>query len=231
MIRRGLARAVQVARLAWFRVSSPGVLRKWRAMEREDGFDAAHGTDTTRQRLRLNYGATPVRTFRAILAALPAPVDGWTFVDLGSGKGRALLMADEHPFARIVGVERNRGLHAVAGRNLEAYARRTGKPTDRIELRREDAVSYTRRSWPAIGDVLLFLYSPFPSAVLREVCDAIRGHGLRQRITVAFVNPSENMRRALRSLPGLASVARFEPEDPSLARYEAFEIFTTEPAP
>ncbi len=198
-------------------------------MEEEDGFDATHGTETTGQHLRLNYGATPVRTFRRIMAAVPPPFDHAVFVDLGSGKGRALLMASEYPFKKLIGVEHSPQLHAVADRNLAKHAQRVGE-TDRFELRCQDAADYARRSWPPNANVLLFLYCPFPSIVLQEVCDAIRRHAdaRRQRITIAFVNPNENMRRVLRSWPGLRSVARFEPDDPSLAAYESFEIFSTE---
>ena len=43
---------------------------RWRAIEDADGFDAAHGTDTTGQDVRRNYTAVPVRAFRRIVAAL-----------------------------------------------------------------------------------------------------------------------------------------------------------------
>ena len=32
-------------------------------------------------------------------------LDGFTFIDLGSGKGRTLLMASDYPFRRIIGLE------------------------------------------------------------------------------------------------------------------------------
>jgi hypothetical protein len=43
--------------------------------------------------------------FRRMLGALRIPPDTYVFVDLGSGKGRALVMAAEWPFKRFVGID------------------------------------------------------------------------------------------------------------------------------
>ena len=40
------------------------------------------------------------------------------FIDLGSGKGRTLLMASDYPFRRIVGIELLSSLHQIAQQNL-----------------------------------------------------------------------------------------------------------------
>src|SRR5580700_6255635 len=45
----------------------------------------------------------------------------FTFIDLGSGKGRTLLMASDYPFHRIVGVELLPSLHEIAQENLRQY--------------------------------------------------------------------------------------------------------------
>lgn len=47
-----------------------------------------------------------------------------TFVDLGSGKGKGLLIATRLPYTRIVGVEIDNGLSMVARRNIERFRRR-----------------------------------------------------------------------------------------------------------
>ena len=51
------------------------------------------------------YQPSEPALFHEILDSLPVAVDGFTFIDLGSGKGRTLLMASEYPFRRIIGVE------------------------------------------------------------------------------------------------------------------------------
>ena len=45
----------------------------------------------------------------------------FTFIDIGSGKGRALLMASQYPFRRILGIELLPELHRVAKENISKY--------------------------------------------------------------------------------------------------------------
>src|SRR6204780_4588149 len=45
----------------------------------------------------------------------------FVFVDLGSGKGRTLLLASDYPFRRIVGVELLPTLNQIAQENLQKY--------------------------------------------------------------------------------------------------------------
>ena len=49
----------------------------------------------------------PVRlgAFAEFMRVLPIRHEEFTFIDVGCGKGRALLLASEFPFRRIVGVE------------------------------------------------------------------------------------------------------------------------------
>jgi len=72
-------------------------------------FDFEHGVDTTwaniglRTRLREwisggQYQPSEPELFHRIISDLPVKPDGLTFIDLGSGKGRTLLMASEYPF-------------------------------------------------------------------------------------------------------------------------------------
>jgi SAM-dependent methyltransferase len=46
-----------------------------------------------------------------------APIDEFTFVDLGAGMGRAMLLASEYPFRSVVGVELNPTLARIARKN------------------------------------------------------------------------------------------------------------------
>src|SRR6266487_940212 len=80
-------------------------------------YDCDHAVDTTWARLPLSvrlreifserlYQPTVEEEFAQILRCLSGiDLSAFTFVDLGSGKGRALLIASMYPFARIVGVE------------------------------------------------------------------------------------------------------------------------------
>jgi hypothetical protein len=81
-------------------------------------------------------------------------------VDLGSGKGRALLLAAHHPFKRIVGIEFAEELHRAAAANVELM-----RDASRIELIHGDASEY---SLPP-GPVVLYLYNPFDRPLMTAV--------------------------------------------------------------
>jgi hypothetical protein len=87
-----------------------------------------------------------------------------TFIDLGSGKGRALLLAAMYPFAGIVGVEVQPSLDAIARSNIERFAN-PAQHCHRIESLCADAREY---AFPS-GNLVLYLFNPFPDYVLREV--------------------------------------------------------------
>jgi SAM-dependent methyltransferase len=68
-----------------------------------------------------NYAPVWPEQFRTALTTVPLRYEDYVFVDFGSGKGRALLLASEYPFKRIVGVEFSPELHAAAQRNISKY--------------------------------------------------------------------------------------------------------------
>lgn len=51
------------------------------------------------------YQPTEPALFKEMLESLNIDFQEFTFIDIGSGKGRALLMAADYPFRHILGVE------------------------------------------------------------------------------------------------------------------------------
>ncbi len=101
------------------------------------------------------YVPARVRNGRAALADAPVgDVSGYTFVDLGSGKGRMLFVAAERPFRRVLGVEFSRSLHAEAVENIRRFRGRGGVT---IESVLADAGTF---EFPA-GDLVIYLFNPF----------------------------------------------------------------------
>ena len=95
-------------------------------------FDFEHSVDTTwatvslRTRVREwlsggQYQPSEPALFREIIGSLPVTPDGFTFIDLGSGKGRTLLMASSFPFRRIIGMELLEELNGIALQNIARY--------------------------------------------------------------------------------------------------------------
>lgn len=116
------------------------------------------------------YSPTPVGQFRRILRELPVstPSD-FTFLDLGCGKGRTLLLAAEKGFGRVVGVEFDPGLAETARRNTETCNLGTGATTGAVEVVCGDAARYEFPLEPTV----VFLFNPFGEDTLRAVVDRI----------------------------------------------------------
>ncbi|MBV8894771.1 MAG: class I SAM-dependent methyltransferase, partial [Acidobacteria bacterium] len=94
-------------------------------------FDWEYRVDTTAATLSFRnrllgvfhsaYEPTEPQSFHEMIRSLGIDYSQFTFLDLGSGKGRTLLMASEYPFRRIVGVELLPELHQVAEDNIRRY--------------------------------------------------------------------------------------------------------------
>jgi predicted RNA methylase len=171
--------------------------RKKRVVDRE--FDARHGVDTggvTRlsglripsQRLKyaVSHIAMDPAEMQAALDALELDHARFTFVDLGAGKGRALLIASLLPFKRIVGVEFAPELAEVAARNVQRF-RAAGQRCRQLEVVCHDAASYELPS----GPLVIFMYNPFGPEVMREVVAHVLAALRREprELYVLYANP------------------------------------------
>jgi SAM-dependent methyltransferase len=134
------------------------------------------------------YGIAP-SAFEEALGLLRARASlDWThftFIDLGSGKGRAVLLASQYPFARVLGVELTPQLHATAAVNLARFPGAT-----HVECIQADAAEFP---WEhsLSGSLLFFLYNPFSRPVLAKFLARLR-HALRAEprvVYLLYVNP------------------------------------------
>jgi SAM-dependent methyltransferase len=144
-------------------------------------YDFDHGVDTTwatvplRTRIREllsggQYQPSGPELFHEILRAVPVKIDGFTFIDLGSGKGRTLLMASDYPFRRIIGVELLEELDAIARENIARY-RGENQKCFALESHAGDAREFQFPAEPTV----LYLFNPFPEHVLRTVLSNLQG--------------------------------------------------------
>jgi len=121
-------------------------------------------------------------------------VAAFTFVDLGCGKGRALLLAEEYDFKKIVGVDFAGNLARIAVRN----AAKVG--SSRISVVHGDVREF---DFPA-GPLVVFLYNPFSARITRSVMQRLISHP--DTVYIAYVNPLHA--DAISSLPGAEIVAK-----------------------
>jgi len=151
-------------------------------------FDQVHGVDTSGlvpasrlvtghpndEHVTAYYGVAP-SILRALIAhwresVPPYPISSYTFLDIGAGKGRGLLVASEYRFRKVVGIELNPALAAVARQNVAQWkaahdADPTAEPIAPIEVLEQDALEFELPDAPT----LLFLFHPFEAPVLRKL--------------------------------------------------------------
>jgi tRNA1(Val) A37 N6-methylase TrmN6 len=105
----------------------------------------------------------------ALLGMLPPlDPDKFAFIDLGSGKGRALFLAAAYPFKRIIGVEYAPELHEIAMRNTRTYRNPARKCAD-IQPVCADATSF---AFPLLPTVC-FMNNPFGEPLIAAVATRI----------------------------------------------------------
>lgn len=115
------------------------------------------------------YQPTELAAFQEMMASLPIDFRQFTFLDLGSGKGRTLLMASDYPFRRIIGVELFGELHKAALQNIRGYRSAAG-PSNTIEPIHADARDYQLPNEPLV----IFLFNPLPELALSRVVQNLR---------------------------------------------------------
>jgi len=143
------------------------------------------------------YQPTEPALFQEMMASLPIEFDQFTFIDLGSGKGRTLLMASEYPFMKIVGVELIAELHCAAEENIRAYR----SPTQRcvqIESVCVDASDFVFPDTPLV----MYLFNPLPEWGLDRMIRNLE-QSLEQSprpVWIVYHNPAMDSTLAARAL-------------------------------
>jgi hypothetical protein len=153
-------------------------------------FDRDHGVETAAE-LPLGTAGVPLadvargngvyrplteKVFRTAIASIGIDASRFTFVDIGSGKGKVLFMAADHPFKRIVGIEYARGLHDVAVGNVATYRSNTQKCRD-IEAVHADALKYELPD----GPLVLFTFNALAKEIMGELLNKLdRGAAAQQ---------------------------------------------------
>lgn len=145
-------------------------------------FDLRYGTDTAGktpfQELDVTGDSVPHGTgyqavnaghFNAMMRALPVAA-GSGFVDIGSGKGKALLLASRFPhFAHVYGVELSKALCDVANANIAAYSRRYPTQAE-VRAIHTDGAAYEIP--PEIN--VVFLNNPFDAVLMLRFVENMR---------------------------------------------------------
>jgi SAM-dependent methyltransferase len=137
------------------------------------------------------YQPTEPALFREMLASLMQAnpkIDfrEFTFIDIGSGKGRALLMAADYPFQRILGIELLPELNRAAQENISKY-KSDSQHCFTIDCLLGDACAFAFPAEPTV----LYLFNPLRESALltmiRNLEDSLREHP--RPVFVLYHNP------------------------------------------
>lgn len=128
------------------------------------------------------YQATSPEMFAKIMRVAPI-VQDMTFIDIGSGKGRALLMASAYPFKRIIGVEFAHELHAAAEDNIRKF----GSPKS-IEAICADALAWDLPDEPS----LVYVYNSFGKPLMSQFIERLESSLMEnpRELVVVYRNPT-----------------------------------------
>jgi SAM-dependent methyltransferase len=179
------------------------VLRYWLPSEQqfliwEREFDKRHNVRTCQQwdpawvaqiaspnwKHGIGYEPVPVVDAAKILAGLNIRHEEFVFVDIGAGKGRAVLMAAEYPFKRIVGVEYSSALTDVLKANISSY-RNPNQKCFELEGLHQDATTYAI----PLDKVVMFFHHPFESVVFQQILARIEqslAHHPRKMLAIYY---------------------------------------------
>jgi SAM-dependent methyltransferase len=189
MVVHHLARPGHLPRLVWKNLTWP-----LSPMAAEIRFDRALGIDTAgiiapehldfapeRTKSSAPYQASPARITRHVVRQIASRLPGATFIDVGSGKGRVVIIAAEYGFSKVIGIELSPQLCAIAVENIAKHGSRRPIMAP-ITMLNMDATEFQIPPCPCV----FFFFSPFSEAVMREVVVKLV-HSLEQKPRKVFI--------------------------------------------
>lgn len=148
----------------------------------------------------------------------PNPIHSYTFVDIGAGKGRAMLIASEFHFRQIIGIELNPALANTAQQNLSHWLQShtsdaTSPRLAPAQLIEQDALTFDFPSTPT----LVFLFHPFEAPVLKVLLRRIEAQFARRPGTLDILYVNAECRAVLDKHPAFTRLfngpVAMSPED------------------
>lgn len=164
----------------------PAALTRRSAEPMQHPFDQRYGTDTSgvigggslatghpHDRYITAYAGIAPSRFEAAMKRWRGTLgeetmENYTFIDLGCGKGRVLMLASRLPFREVIGIELNQQLAAIAERNVERWES-LGEARCPIRVQAGDATEPPLPGTPT----LLFLYNAFAEPLVCRLADNI----------------------------------------------------------
>lgn len=114
------------------------------------------------------YGPSHMLPTKRSIGQLPIDYRDFVFIDFGSGKGKALLIASTFSFKRVIGIEYCKEIHDIAVKNIQIFPPNIVK-TKRTISTHEDAANFEIPN----ENCVFYFYNPFSSEILSQVISRI----------------------------------------------------------
>jgi acyl carrier protein len=140
--------------------------------------------DVTSDLINFYVGSQPSIT-RGSLSTLP-DIKVYTFVDLGCGKGRVVIIGSEFPFQDIVGIELSPKLARIAQSNvIKIHRQFPGRPSIRI------IAGNALDNLLTNGKIVFYLYHPFGRELMSQLVHKIESALLStlEHVFIVYHNP------------------------------------------
>jgi SAM-dependent methyltransferase len=154
-----------------------------RSIQAHEEFDLKHGLDTQTPilirnletsapgaRYAVHYEGAAIPLIHKILRQLRTDLSRFTFIDLGSGKGRVLLIAAQYPFKSVIGVEFSETLHGIAQANISKFVEQRLTKTHPRSINM-DASEF---DFSQFADKVVFCNNPFTVTLTLRVLDNLK---------------------------------------------------------
>jgi SAM-dependent methyltransferase len=128
-----------------------------------------------------HYEPTPVAQANALLDASPLASANTTFVDVGAGMGRVLLLAARRPFRAVAGIDISPALVEIARENL-VTVRDPLRVVRDVRITCSDAAAY---AFPR-GDLVVYMYNPFRAPVMETMLANLRDGTPKRDIVLLY---------------------------------------------
>jgi SAM-dependent methyltransferase len=118
----------------------------------------------------VHYEGAPIPLIHRILRQLRTDLRRFTLIDLGSGKGRVLLVAAQYPFKSVIGLEFSKILHDIAQANISKFVEQ-GLTKTRPRSINMDASEF---DFSQFTDKVIFCNNPFIETFALRILDNLQ---------------------------------------------------------
>jgi tetratricopeptide (TPR) repeat protein len=137
--------------------------------------------DNKNQSHAVYYQGSDSLFFHNAISSLRINFNEYTFIDFGSGKGKALFLASAFSFKKIIGIEFSGVLDGIARGNIRRFNK------DNISVFSMDVVDYAIPG----ENLVCYFFDPFDGYIMAKVINNIRSayRSYKKSILIVYYNP------------------------------------------